>query len=106
MYPPIPRLQPLPAADDAPLPLGNPLPLPVPVQPLPTPTPSTPLTPINNAMPFFNPQPALQPQLDEEEDEDECDCSVEPNPSNITARVKAFARRMSQTSLDNLKRGK
>jgi hypothetical protein len=41
---------------------------------------------------------------------DECECPEperrEPNPSNVVARIKAFARRMSQNSLDNLKRGK
>jgi hypothetical protein len=26
-------------------------------------------------------------------------------PSNVVARIKSFARRMSQNSLDNLKRG-
>lgn len=38
---------------------------------------------------------------------DECECNEnEPRPSSVVAKVRQFSRRMSQWSLDNLKRGR
>jgi hypothetical protein len=104
---PIPRGLPLPLTDPQPIvqplpqpqPVADPVPLPAPPLPGLQPQPS-PLTLLNtDALPF--PQPQLDPE------EDECDACEEARerrrePSNIVATVKAFRRRMSQRSLDNL----
>jgi hypothetical protein len=92
---PIPSPSPLPTPSPTPSPSPSPLPSPTPT-PSPAPWP-TPLTPLNAA------QLALNSRTDE------CECrdpeGREPNPSNVVASVRSFARRMSQNSLDNLRKG-
>jgi len=65
-------------------------------QPFVNPVPLTPVEPA--ALPFAQPQPQTQ--------RDDCECEdperKRKRPSNVIARVKGFARRMSQNSLDNL----
>jgi hypothetical protein len=51
-------------------------------------------------------QPALNPQPQPQTEEDRCreDRERRRKPSNVIAKVKNFSRRMSQWSLDNLRR--
>ena len=94
-----PQAQPLPQPQPQPLPFPEPSPL-----PFPSPNPSTPgLTPLAATQLGFA-------QFDRQRTrDDECECEDpekrEPNPSSVVARVKNFARRMSQNSLDNLRKG-
>jgi hypothetical protein len=89
-----PALQ--PAGD--PLPFAQPWPSPA-TQPQPSPATNPALTPVT--------QPVLQLALNPQTQK--CECPepeserAEPRPSRIVAQVKAFARRMSQNSLDNLR---
>ena len=62
-----------------------------------------PLTPINpEVLAFSQPLPEARRQRDE------CECPEperkEKRPSRVVATIKSFARRMSQNSLDNLRR--
>lgn len=61
-----------------------------------------PLTPNNGAV-------VQRLSLAQEQRDEECECEEpekpKPRPSQIVATIKTFARRMSQNSLDNLKRG-
>lgn len=70
---------------------------------MPVPSPLTPVMPSQLASLQLQPNPS--PERDEDE---ECECPDKnpPRPSSKVARVKAFARRMSEWSLENLKRGK
>jgi len=96
---PAPTMPPPTTAPPGNLPVPQPQPQPQP-QPSPQPSPSpSPLTRAN-----LNPLSLAQTQADE------CECrdpdEREPNPSNVVAQVKNFARRMSQNSIDNLRKGK
>lgn len=92
----VPLPQPLPEPAPSPAPAPNPLPF---ANPLPSPAPA-PLTRFNlDPLPFLNPQP------DSERDRCEDERERRRKPSNVIARVKAYSRRMSQWSLDNLRRG-
>jgi len=53
-------------------------------------------------LPFATPQPQPKTQRDRCEE----DKRRRRRPSSVVAKVKQFTRRMSQWSLDNLKRGK
>jgi hypothetical protein len=89
-----PSISPLPLPSAPPQTVTSPLPSP---SPSPTPFPS-PLTRFNaDPLPFLNPKRAR------ERDRDRCK-EPTPNPSNVIAKVKAYGRRMSKNSLDNLRR--
>lgn len=101
------RFQPLPQPSPSPAPFATPVPIPSPLpSPSPSPAPSpSPLTRVNpQVLSFAQPQPQPRTQRDE------CECPEpdeerEKRPSNVVARIKGFARRMSQNSLDNLRKG-
>lgn len=95
-----PQPSPAPESPPQPLPFSPPVSPNDTAPPQPQPQPSTPpLTTIDaGALPW----PLLEPARER----DRCRCdNPEPNPSDVVARVKNFARRMSQNSLDNLRRG-
>jgi len=84
-------------------PAGDPLPFAQPaVQPAlqPNVEPQPRLTPVSQPVLqlALNPQAARECECPEPEDK-----RSDPRPSNVIAKVKAFARRMSQNSLDNLR---
>jgi hypothetical protein len=84
--PPAPRIAPRPATT---------------TQPLAGLTPST-----SPALPLAQAQArAREDECVCEETEEEKEERRESTRSNVVAKVKAFARRMSQSSLDNLRRG-
>lgn len=92
--------QPWPATQPFAQPFAQPAPTPAPT-PTPAPAPD-PLTGLNaDPLPFAR----LNPEANQDEDRCRCDDELEPNPSNVIASVRGFARRMSQNSLDNLRRG-
>lgn len=82
------------------LPQPSPAPAPSPAPSTPAPTPLTPL----NVDPL---QFAQNPQPQPARERDRCEEARERRrrPSSIVAKVKAYGRRMSQNSLDNLRRG-
>ena len=95
------RTQPAPAPELEPIPRGEPLPLPEPLRTLGD--APQPLTRLNEQpVPFPEPLPQLQPQTEScRQCEDER--KRRRRPSNVIASVKAFGRRMSRNSLDNLR---
>lgn len=90
---PTPRPAP-PAA--APAPIAQPVPVPQPV----------PLTPDNASVLRFAQQPEARTPRERERDRCEEEREQRRRPSGVIAAVKSYRRRMSEWSLENLKRGK